>query len=264
MSARDDILNRLRNTLRQPDLRYPPPETIRLTEQMAVTHVEGDRWAQAERFRQELETLHGSAELVDTPAEARMAIIARLSAWAQEEQEERRTEKPSMRGDWDVLSWDPELLPVPGLASALSDVGFRLIVPTDLQKTEERESIRHVRAGISGVDAAFATTGSVMVGSGVGRNRAASLTPFRHLMLIPLSKLYPNVEAWMAEKRADGTLIEYLHENSNVTLITGPSKSADIGGLLTLGVHGPKVVHAILFDDIEALIRSERGNESNS
>jgi L-lactate dehydrogenase complex protein LldG len=261
MSARDEILNRLRTALRQPDLRYPPPETIRLTERMAVTHAEGDRWALADRFRQELELLHGSAELVETPTEARMAIIARLSAWAQEEQAERRTEKPMMRGDWDVLSWEPDLLPVPGLASALSDVGFRLIVPTDLHKTEDRESIRHVRAGLSGVDAAFATTGSVVVGAAVGRSRAASLTPFRHLMLIPLSRLYPNVEAWLAEKRAAGTLVDYLRESSNITLISGPSKSADIGGLLTLGVHGPKVVHAILFDDIEALIRGERGNE---
>jgi L-lactate dehydrogenase complex protein LldG len=76
-------------------------------------------------------------------------------------------------------------------------------------------------------------------------------------MLIPLSKLYATAEAWIAQQRTAGTLIHYLRHSANVTLISGPSKSADIGGLLTLGVHGPKVVHAILFDDIEALIRSE-------
>lgn len=257
MTTRDDILNRLRSALKQPDLRFPPPETARLTQHMTVTHADGDRWALAARFRQELETLHGSAELVETPAEARMAIIARLTSWVKEEQAERRIENPDQRSDWDLLAWDTELLPVPGLDAALTDVGFRMIVPADLHKADDREAIRHVRLGISGVDAAFASTGSVVIGGGVRRSRAASLTPFRHLMLIPLSKLYPTPEAWLAERRTAGTLISYLHESANVTIISGPSKSADIGGLLTLGVHGPKIVHAILFDDIEALIRSE-------
>ncbi len=257
MSARDEILGRLRAALKQPDLRYPPAETVRLTHPMTVTHAEGDRWALAQRFRKEIEVLHGSAELVETAAEARMAVIARLGNWVQEGQAERKIEQADMRGDWDVLTWDPDQLPVPGLDVALADTHFRVVVPRDLQKSDDRERIRNVRAGISGVDAAFASTGSILVGAGAGRSRAASLTPFRHLVLIPLSKLYPTFEAWMAEKRRQGTLIDYLHDSRNVSLITGPSKSADIGGKLTLGVHGPKVIHAILFDDIEALIRSE-------
>lgn len=257
MSARDEILGRLRNALNQPDLRYPPRETARLTHAMAVTSAEGDRWALAERFRQEIELLHGSAELVETAAEARMAAMARLATWVQEEQAERRIEHPDMSGDWDVLLWESDQLPVSGLDVALRDTNFRVVVPRDLHKQEDRERIRNVRAGVSGVDAAFASTGSMLMGGGRGRSRAASLTPFRHLALIPLSKLYPTMEAWMAEKRNQGTLVDYLHESRNVTLITGPSKSADIGGMLTLGVHGPKFIHAILFDDIEALIRSE-------
>ncbi|MBI1296584.1 hypothetical protein GC175_16640 [bacterium] len=257
MSSRDDILNRLRSALKQPNLRFPAAETVALKKPMTVTSAEGDRWALAARFKKELEALHGTAELVETAAEARMALLARLNAWVQEEQAERRIENPDQRGDWDVILGDPELLPVPGIAAALTDTGFRLVVPTDLHKAEDRDRVRPVRLGISGVDAAFASTASVAVGGAKGRPRSASLTPFRHLMLIPLSKLYPTVEAWMAERRTKGTLISYLHESANVSLISGPSKSADIGGLLTLGVHGPKIVHAILFDDIEALIRSE-------
>lgn len=257
MSSRDEILGRLRRALGQPNLRFPAAEPVRLTSYMAVTAASGDRWALAQRFCQELETLHGTAELVESTAEARMATIARLVEWVKAEQAERRIENPDQGDDWDLLSWNPDLLPVSGLADALGDVGFRLVTPVDLQKAEERERIRFIRAGISGVDAAFASTGTVVVSGGQGRSRAASLTPFRHLMLIPLSKLYATGEAWVAEQRMAGTLNDYLHESTNVTLISGPSKSADIGGLLTLGVHGPKIIHAILFDDIEALIRSE-------
>ncbi|RME55043.1 MAG: hypothetical protein D6790_16285 [Caldilineae bacterium] len=257
MNAREEILTRLRETLRRPDLRFPPPETHRLTdeERMTVTQAEGDRWDLARRFGEELTALHGSYELVETVAEARMAAIAQLRAWVEEEQAARRTQHPELPGDWDVLTWEPEHLPVAGLAEALTDMNFQLVTPQDLHDPEERQRVRRVRAGVTGVDAAFASTGSVLLGAGPGRSRVASLTPYRHLVLIPLSKLHPTMEAWLAEQRRYGTLTDFLRESRNVVIISGPSKSADIEGNLTMGVHGPKVVHAILFDDLEAMIR---------
>jgi L-lactate dehydrogenase complex protein LldG len=33
-----------------------------------------------------------------------------------------------------------------------------------------------------------------------------------------------------------------------VTLVTGPSRSADIGKILLMGAHGPKRLHIILVD----------------
>jgi hypothetical protein len=85
--------------------------------------------------------------------------------------------------------------------------------------------------------------------AGPGTSRSASLLPFRHIALIPFSSLYRNFEEWLAERREAGTLIDTIRNRSNLTMISGPSKSADIEMNLTLGVHGPKFVHAILFDD---------------
>jgi L-lactate utilization protein LutC len=98
------------------------------------------------------------------------------------------------------------------------------------------------------VEAAFASTGSMLMIADEGASRAASLLPFRHIALIPFSRLYPTLEAWLAAQRAAGDLADRLRSRANWTLITGPSKSADIESNLTLGVHGPKFVHAILFE----------------
>lgn len=257
MTARDDILNRLRTALRQPETRFPPPETRRLTsdDRMTVGRAEGDRWALARRFGAELETLHGTFEIVETLAEARMAAIGRLQMWVAEELATRRTERPEQPGDRDILTWSPDALPIDGLTPALSDLEFRVIEPQNLHDPDERERVRYARAGITGVDAAFAATGTVVLGAGLHKSRAASLTPFRHLLLVPISRIYPTAEAWMAKMRQDGTLADFLRESRNVALVSGPSKSADLEGILTMGVHGPKVVHAVIFDDIEAMIR---------
>jgi L-lactate dehydrogenase complex protein LldG len=257
MSTRDDTLIRLRTILSRPDLRFPPPDPPRLTnrERMTVTQADGDRWDLAARFGQELAALHGSWELVDSPAEGRLALIAHMKIWLDEEMAMRKTAAPPPGDINSVLCWAPHLLPIPELEPALADTGFRLFEPKDLSDRTVRDQARSVRFGLSSVDAAFAATGTVMVASGPGKSRSASLLPLRHIVLVPLSRLYPTAEAWLAERRYVGDLLSFVRESANIALISGPSKSADIESNLTLGVHGPKQVHAILFDDIEALVQ---------
>lgn len=252
MSARDDILNKLRGALERPDLRFPPvdPEPLTSATRMRVTAAEGDAHALAVRFGQELDALHGSHEIVSSTTMARMALINRIQTWMEEEEASRKGQQLQTGQERTILSWQSEQLPVPGLEPAFSDLGLTLLAPDDLRPDAVRAAVRHIRYGISGVEAAFASTGSMlMAASAPGTNRAASLLPFRHVALIPFSRLFPTIEDWLIARRRNKELADFMEQNANVTLISGPSKSADIEGNLTLGVHGPKFVHAILFED---------------
>jgi L-lactate dehydrogenase complex protein LldG len=251
MSTRDDILTRIRVTLERPDLPFPPIDAPPLTAatRMRVTAASGDKRQLARRFGAELEKLYGSFELFDSPVAVRLALVSRLRAWEEEDAAGRKGLKPATGQEQMVLSWPPELLPVPGLDEMLTDTEWTLVAPRELASPESRDAVRFIRFGITGVDAAFAATGSMLVISAPGASRAASLLPLRHIALIPFSRLYANIEAFLAERRGRGDLPDLLRNHAAWHMITGPSKSADIEMNLTLGVHGPKYVHAILFDD---------------
>jgi L-lactate dehydrogenase complex protein LldG len=113
----------------------------------------------------------------------------------------------------------------------------------------ERRQAAALSVGLTGIDAAFAGTGSMVLVPGPGKSRAASLLPLHHIALVPVSKIFPTLESWLASLRSEGSLERLFRNHAQLAFITGPSKSADIELNLTLGVHGPRDVHAIVFDD---------------
>lgn len=93
--------------------------------------------------------------------------------------------------------------------------------------------------GLSGADAALAETGAIVVSSGPGKSRLVTLLPPVHVALVPTSCLTTDLFTWTAGRQ--GTL------PANLTLINGPSKTADIEQTLAIGVHGPKRLIVILY-----------------
>jgi L-lactate utilization protein LutC len=249
-TPREEILGRLRAALARPQLPFPPKSTPPLTAEtrMQVTQPPAGMPALTQRFAQELINLHGSCEVVESAAEARLALVSRLMAWHAEEEAAAKGARLKTGQEKMALSWGAAALPLEYIAEALLDTGFTLVVPKTMQTRDEREAVRHIRYGITGVEAAFATTGSMLVASGKETNRIASLMPYRHIALVPFTRLYGNVEQWLAVKR-ERDLPGFVRGHASLNLITGPSKSADIEQNLTRGVHGPKFIHAILFDD---------------
>lgn len=254
MSSRDRILQRLRTALARKELAFPalnpaPPDAENYP---AVTTFVGDQLALAERFGSELEKLSGSYQIAETVSAARLMCINQLTDWLEEEERNQKGLALQTGQNRHILCWSPEALALDGLVEALEVLDLALISPPELNTEESRDAVRHVRCGLTSVTAACATTGTMILASSTpGSSRSASLLPYRHLALIPFSRLYPTLERWLAEERQAGRLIPLMGSNANLTFISGPSKSADIEGNLTLGVHGPKIVHALLFNDFD-------------
>ena len=220
MSTRDEILGRLRETLAQPELRFPPASTPPLTraERMTVTKAPVGPLDLAHRFGEELVALHGSYEIVDSPAEARLTLLNRLVEWMEADHAARKGAVIETGQERSILAWDTDLLPIDGLGPALEDMSLQLVTPGSLQSDEEREAVRFIRYGVTGVDAAIASTGTMIAWSGKGKSRAASLLPYYHVGLIPLSRLYPTVEHWLAERREAGDLVDLLRQPRQLDL----------------------------------------------
>jgi len=97
--------------------------------------------------------------------------------------------------------------------------------------------------GITDVDAAIAESGSIVVSTN-GRIRNAWITPPVHIAIVRASQIIPDVVD-LFESHPDASQTDAL-DAASTTIITGPSKTADIEGVLVTGVHGPAVVEIVL------------------
>jgi len=107
-----------------------------------------------------------------------------------------------------------------------------------------RDSLSQCGLGITDCDWAIAETGTVILTSSPNRPRLYSLLPELHLVLIPEERMIPHLSG--AGPNIHRALTSSDASPSCVNLITGPSRSADIGLTLVTGVHGPCEIHAIL------------------
>jgi L-lactate utilization protein LutC len=108
----------------------------------------------------------------------------------------------------------------------------------------DRLGLEEVTAGVTGVEAALADTGSLVLLSGKGRSLLASLLPRLHVAVVPASKIRPSLAAWLQEGG-----VRRITSASQAVLVTGPSRTADIEMTLTVGVHGPGRLVILLVED---------------
>jgi L-lactate dehydrogenase complex protein LldG len=152
------------------------------------------------------------------------------------------------RGARDLLAWQAADLPVPGVLAALQAGGITLVDST-LPHAEPARSaalarVEQVSFGLTGADAGFAETGTLALTAGAGRPRLASLSVRTHVALLDPKRLFTSWAAWLEAEGAGA--VQRLAGTSNLTLVTGPSRTGDIEMTLTVGVHGPGEVIVVL------------------
>ncbi len=104
-----------------------------------------------------------------------------------------------------------------------------------------------VEAGISLADFGVAETGSIGVVGNALQPRIATLLPPVHLALVEASTIVASLD------EAGDRLEQMMRPGGNggvryASMITGPSRTADVEKTLAVGVHGPRALHVVVFE----------------
>lgn len=225
-SSRDNILNKLRAASQPfPDAPPRPKAYLPVTDQDDLSPD-----GLLARFTLEMGRLQGQVFPVDSDADAREKTVELL-------QSHHATH---------ILAWHFTRIPVKKLRDAIEAAGITITQP-DVQdefRAETIEAIRDAQVGLTGVDAAAATTGTLIVTTGTGKGRIPTMLPPVHLVVMTLDQLVPRLEDWVAQERAQS--LKAIRDSGNVCFISGPSRTGDIEMELVLGVHGPGQLQVVV------------------
>lgn len=222
MTARDDILGRIRTALNRPEGAGPPPAPEYANRSLIPARARGTPAELTERFIAMAIEVDISIDRVAAAGGVGTAIAAWLS-----------TEGLPDRA---VVSPDPAMNAY-GLDNAPG-----LTIQRGATRGDDLVSITPTIAGI-------AETGSIMVTTGPGTPYTLNFLPETHIAIVHVDRIVGGYEDAWARVRSNGETGAALPRT--VTMITGPSRSSDIEREVTVGVHGPKRLHIVLVGDIE-------------
>ncbi len=97
------------------------------------------------------------------------------------------------------------------------------------------------KIGISQVDWALANTGTLVQDATAVERRLVSTLPLIHVALVGTDCILADMPAVLAKESPTRT--------PYISFITGPSRTADIERVLTIGVHGPERLIIIFVDE---------------
>ena len=204
-----------------------PPPPAPASSAVPVTST-AQRAELASRFARELEAVAGRFLGVVAPAEA----PARAVALARE------------IGARSVAIGAGVVNDARAIATALEDAGLAVVHSAPIRSAAERAAMRAGMAqsdlGIAEAHCAIAATGTLAVIATEHRPASLTLLPPASLIIVDIDRILPDLAAALAMIGPD------LIGSHRVSLITGPSRTADIEKRIVLGVHGPKALYVLV------------------
>lgn len=123
-------------------------------------------------------------------------------------------------GGWTHGYCDPVLLP-----KLAPHFGAEFKIETEFDRTR----VDDYAFGITRAAGAIAETGTLILNDATTSRRLAALAPWIHVAVVERAQIFSDLPQAVAA----------LGDDRNIVWCTGPSKTADVEGILIEGVHGP-------------------------
>ncbi|MCD4747377.1 MAG: LUD domain-containing protein [Bacteroidales bacterium] len=121
----------------------------------------------------------------------------------------------------------------------------KLLTKAEITFDSGNEKFLNIKIGITYCEYLISRLGSIMISSKQTSGRRLNVFPETHIVLAYTSQLVPDI------KDAIKNIKKKYNEKmpSMISVITGPSRTADIEKTLVMGAHGPKELYVFLIDD---------------
>ena len=118
----------------------------------------------------------------------------------------------------------------------------------DVREAGSPAEVADAAAGLSSAELAVAETGSVMLAENALAARVVSMLTLTHFVLVRESDLVPMLDD--VGLRLQQLTSRGPDQRRYISLVTGPSRTADIERTLSIGVQGPKAICVLIVQDI--------------
>lgn len=120
--------------------------------------------------------------------------------------------------------------------AGMDDLAGALAEKLEITREYRRDLVDEIGAAVTPAFGAVAESGSVILTDATTPDRLAALAPWVHVAVVRKETV----------RRSIADALASMPEDPNIIWVTGPSKTADVEGILIQGVHGPGLQACLL------------------